>query len=92
MNKVILDPTHIRQQAIDDELLVDHSALAENAGFLTGVAVTKAVYHGVIGISSKSVGTTISFCFASLFSTNKDCAHRLQAVAADSLLLSHANF
>ena len=55
MNKVILDPTHIRQQAIDDELLVDHSALAENAGFLTGVAVTKAVYHGVIGISSKSV-------------------------------------
>lgn len=48
MNKVILDPTHIRQQAIDDELLVDHSALAENAGFLTGVAVTKAVYHGVM--------------------------------------------
>ena len=33
MNKVILDPTHIRQQAIDDELLVDHSALAEKSWF-----------------------------------------------------------
>lgn len=91
MNKVILDPTHIRQQAIDDELLVDHSALAENAGFLTGVAVTKAVYHGVIGISSKSVDDhQLLFC--------KSVQHkqRLRSPTTSSgsgfALLSHANF
>lgn len=55
MNQVILDPSTIRQRAITDELLVDHSAIAGKAGFLTDVAVTKAVFLGVIGISSKNV-------------------------------------
>ena len=92
MNKVILDPTHIRQQAIDDELLVDHSALAEKSWFLTGVASLRRSTSVLSDSAVKKRRRPSASVFASLFSTNKGCAHRLQAVAAGYVLLPHANF
>ena len=44
MNQVAkLDLAQIRQQAINDGLLVDQSSIGKQAGFLTNVAVTPAI-------------------------------------------------
>lgn len=50
MNQVAkLDIAQIRQQAINDGLLVDQSSIGKQAGFLTNVAVTPAIVDGVFG-------------------------------------------
>ncbi|AKJ36935.1 hypothetical protein GL272_19640 [Aeromonas veronii] len=54
MNQVTkFDHAQIRQNAIDDGLLVDHSIIAEQVGFMTNVAVTPALIKGVISVVGK---------------------------------------
>lgn len=67
MNQVVkLDLAQIRQQAINDGLLVDQSFIGSNAGFLTNVAVTPAIVDGVFGADGKHSVEDFLFMFLQL--------------------------
>ena len=67
MNQVAkLDLAQIRQQAINDGLLVDQSFIGNNAGFLTNVAVTPAIVDGVFGADGKHSVEDFLFMFLQL--------------------------
>ena len=66
MNQVAkLDLAQIRQQAINDGLLVDQSSIGKQAGFLTNVAVTPAIVDGVFGADGKHSVEDFLFMFCS---------------------------
>ncbi|WP_412527391.1 hypothetical protein [Enterobacter hormaechei] len=73
MNQVAkLDLAQIRQQAINDGLLVDQSSIGKQAGFLTNVAVTPAIVDGVFGADGTALGRRLPFhVFAALCCSNK---------------------
>ncbi len=67
MNQVAkLDLAQIRQQAINDGLLVDQSSIGKQAGFLTNVAVTPAIVDGVFGADGKHSVEDFLFMFLQL--------------------------
>lgn len=54
MNQVAkLNLAQIRQQAINDGLLVDQYSISKHASFLPNVAVTSAIVDGVFGADGK---------------------------------------
>ncbi|PHP39775.1 hypothetical protein CR087_27430, partial [Salmonella enterica subsp. enterica serovar Dublin] len=67
MNQVAkLDLAQIRQQAINDGLLVDQSSIGKQAGLLTNVAVTPAIVDGVFGAAGKHSVEDFLFMFLQL--------------------------
>lgn len=92
MNQVAkLDLAQIRQQAINDGLLVDQSSIGKQAGFLTNVAVTPAIVDGVFGADGKHSVEDFLSCFAALCCSNKGRFYRQQELGKDSSLLPHAH-
>ncbi len=79
MNQVAkLDLAQIRQQAINDGLLVDQSSIGKQAGFLTNVAVTPAIVDGVFGADGKHSVEDSFHVFAALCCSNKGRFYRQQ--------------
>ncbi|MBC8951054.1 hypothetical protein [Xenorhabdus sp. TS4] len=67
MNQVTkLDLAQIRQQAINDGLLVDCSSIGKQAGFLANAAVTPAIVDGIFGADGKHSVDDFLFVFLQL--------------------------